>query len=153
MKSRRTPQPTPTWCLICFSKRFEVVLHSTSRRTRFSKVGVVPSPKSRRACFFHGGRPALLKLSQNSIVQSSDTLTPTSQPITPPLFKGQLEALSQSQPSLSNISKCCSNETSYASPNKASNGLHMNTFCSGGSSKHRAEHPTNSSPVAGAQAS
>ena len=152
MKDRRTPQPTPTWCLICFSKGLKSCSTPPLAELDFQRLGLCPL-QTLAELDFSWWAPCSLEALAELVCSILRHTHANSQSITRPFFKGQLDALSQSQPSLSNTSKSYSNETSYASTSKASNGLHMNTFCSGGSSKHRAEYPTNASPGAGAQAS
>ena len=118
-------------------QKVEVAPYSTSRRICFLKVVFLLTSTSRRARFFNhrSHRCASSKRSNR------------------PYFRRRLDALSQSQLSLLNISKSTTNETGYAPHSNMSKGWRRRAFCSGGSSKHRAEHPTNSSPRAGAQTS
>ena len=118
-------------------QKVEVAPCSTSRRACFRMVRAVLSPTSHRTRFFN--RLSYPYASSNRITR--------------PYFKRPSNALSQSQASLSNISKSYSNQISYTSQGNVSNGLRMNTFCSGGQASHRAEDATNTSPGAGTQTS
>ena len=122
-------------------------------RLAIQKVEVAPCPTSRRVCF----SKIVIALTSTScrphFFNHRSHRCASSKRSKRPYFRRRLDALSQSQLALSNISKSTTSETGYAPHSNVSKGWRRRAFCSGGSSKHRAEHPTNTSPGAGAQTS
>ena len=122
-------------------------------RLAFQKVEVAPCSTSRRACFRMVSVVLLPTSCRPRFFNRRTHRRASSKRSTRPYFKRPSNALRQSQSSLSNTSKSTINQMSYTPISNKSNRLRQNTFCSGGSSKHRAEYPTNTSPRAGSQTS